>query len=87
MPKPNPKIDPDAPAARIAARWPSVSAFARAIEEPRMTVQGWLEKGVFPPEKHEAIVEADRLAKHRPPLKPADFVDSRIFRKPETVAA
>lgn len=81
MPKPNPKIDHDSPAAKVAALWPSVSAFCRAIDRPRMTVQGWLEKGHFPAEEHPNIVEAARREKMRA-LKPADFVDARIFARP-----
>lgn len=80
MKKPNPKIDREAPAWRIASLWGSPSKFARAIERRPSTVQRWLETGSIPFEYHSEVVDAAR--RDRKALKPADFVDQRAFAKP-----
>jgi DNA-binding transcriptional regulator YdaS (Cro superfamily) len=85
MRKPNPKIDRDAPAWRIASLWGSPSKFARAIGKTPSTVQRWLESGIIPAEHHPAIAEAAR--RDRKGLRPADFVDQRAFARPAPQAA
>lgn len=76
--KPNPKIDTEAPASRIASLWGTASSFARAIDRPRSTVQDWLESGHVPGDEHKAIVEAAKRDGVK--LKPAHFVDHRLFK-------
>lgn len=75
--KPNPKIDTQAPAARVAALWRSNSAFARAIGKTPSTVQVWLEAGSVPPAYHAEIIAAAK--RDRVKLKPDHFVDRRLF--------
>jgi hypothetical protein len=77
----NPKIDPEAPASRIAALWGTNSAFARAIGRTPSTTQRWLEAGAVPSEYHEDIVRAAKRDGKR--IKPQDFVDQRIFAAPK----
>lgn len=84
MRPPNPKVDPDSPAARIAAKFdkkgrPRASALAKAIKRTPSTVQRWLEKGSIDAAYHGEIVTAGRELKI--PIKENDFVDSRVFEK------
>lgn len=81
----NPKVDPQSPAARIAAKFdrkgrPRASAMAKALGRTPSTVQRWLEKGSIPDEVHADVVLAARTSGFT--LKPADFVDQRAFAKP-----
>lgn len=92
MRPPNPKVDVDAPAAKIAAKFdkkgrPRASGLAKAIKRTPSTVQRWLENGTIDGQYHAEIVAAAREL--RIPIKEADFVDSRVFAKPsaEPVAA
>lgn len=86
MRPPNPKIDPEAPAARIAAKFdkngrPRASALAKAIGRTPSTVQRWLEKGSIDAEYHAEIVTASRALNFKDPIVPDDFVDARAFAK------
>jgi hypothetical protein len=81
MPRLNPNIDRDAPASRVAAKFGSPSKLARAIKRTPSTVQRWIDAGSIPPEYHSEIIDAGIALKIKPPLTPADFVDSRLFQK------
>lgn len=86
MRPPNPKIDPESPAAKLAARFdkngnPRASALAKAINRSPSTVQRWLENGTIDGPYHPEIVEASIVLKLDPPIRPEDFVDSRMFDK------
>lgn len=71
------QIDRDAPAYRIAMKWGSNSAFARAIGRTHSTTQGWLIKGRIPPEEEPNVVA---VAKRDGKRLPKDaFVDHRVF--------
>lgn len=83
--KPNPKIDPDAPASLVAALWKTNSAFARAIGKTPSTTQVWLEAGAIPPAYHADIIAAAK--RDRKNLKPDHFVDRRLFRSVAPAAA
>lgn len=85
MRKPNPKIDRDAPAWKVASLWGGNSAFARAIGRTPSTTQRWLEKGSIDAEYHAEIIEAAR--RDRKALKPADFVDKRLFQRPSSATS
>lgn len=76
--KPNPKIDRDAPAWRVASLWGTNSKFARAIGRTPSTTQGWLEKGTIDPEYQPEIIAAAK--RDRKPLKPDHFIDRRLFQ-------
>lgn len=76
--KPNPKIDPDAPASKVAALWGNNSAFARSIGKTPSTTQVWLENGAIPASEHAAVIAAAK--RDRKPLKPDHFVDRRLFQ-------
>ncbi len=78
--KPNPKIDSEAPAARIAALWGNASRFARAIDKSPSTLQVWLEAGSIPPAYHAEVIAAARRDGKK--LKPDHFVDRRLFAAP-----
>ncbi len=73
-------IDKESPAYRVAMKWGSNSAFARAIGRTHSTTQRWLESGNIPPSEHETIVEAARRDGKK--LKPVEFVDARLFDRP-----
>lgn len=80
----NPKVDPESPAAKIAAKFdrkgnPRASALAKALGLTPSTVQRWLEKGSIPNDYHPVVVSAGRAAKIT--LRPEDFVDARAFEK------
>lgn len=75
--KPNPKIDREAPAWRVASLWGTNSKFARAIGRTPSTTQGWLEKGTIDPEYHPDIIAAAK--RDRKKLLPDHFVDRRLF--------
>ena len=77
---PNPKIDREAPAWRIAMLWGSNSAFARALGKTHSTTQRWLESGDIPPDEHETVIAAAKRDNKK--LRPADFVDARKFDVP-----
>ena len=74
---PDPLIDREAPAYRIAMLWGSMSGFARAIERSTSTVQRWLRKGDIPTDDQESIIAAAKRDKKK--LRPEDFVDRRKF--------
>lgn len=81
----NPNVDPESPAARIAAKFdkngnPRASALAKALCKTPSTVQRWLEKGAIPADDHASVIEAARGLSIA--IKPTDFVDQRIFAKP-----
>jgi len=80
----NPKVDPESPAAKIAAKFdrkgnPRASALAKAIGLTPSTVQRWLEKGAIPNDYHPIVVSAARAEKIA--IRPEDFVDARAFAK------
>jgi len=77
MKKLNPKIDPDAPAWRIASLWETNSKFARALGRTPSTTQRWLEKGTIDPDYHAEIIAAAKRDKKK--LPPDAFVDRRLF--------
>jgi hypothetical protein len=76
--RPNPKIDPEAPAAKIAANYPSNSAFARALGRTPSTTQRWLEKGTIDPDYHSEVLGALRRDFPRRKFAPDIFVDQRL---------
>lgn len=81
----NPKVDPAAPAAIIAAKFdkagrPRASGLAKAIGRTPSTVQRWLEKGSIDAAYYPEIIAAGRTL--RVPIKQSDFIDSRMFAKP-----
>jgi len=81
---PNPNVDPESPAAKIAARFdrnelPRASSLAKALGKAPSTVQRWLYMGSIPSENHAEVVRAGRAKGIT--LKPADFVDPRAFAK------
>lgn len=76
--RPNPKIDREAPAALIAANYPSNSAFARALGKTPSTTQKWLERGWIEGEYHEAVLAALRRDFPKRRFGPEIFVDRRL---------
>jgi hypothetical protein len=86
----NPKVDPESPAAKIAAKFdrrgnPRASGLANALGKTPSTVQRWLEKGFIPAENHGEVVTAARSSKIT--IKPEDFVDARAFEKVKAEAS
>jgi hypothetical protein len=77
---PNPRIDREAPAFRIAMLWGSNSAFARALGRTHSTTQRWLEAGDIPPDEQPGVIAAAKRDKKK--LRPEDFVDRRKFDVP-----
>lgn len=77
MRAPNPKIDREAPAWRVASLWETNSGFARALGRRPSTTQRWLEAGDFPPEVKPEIIAAAKRDKKK--LTPDMFVDKRLF--------
>ena len=73
-------IDKESPAYRVAMKWGSNSAFARAIGRTHSTTQKWLLSGNIPPSEHETIVEAARRDGKK--LKAVELVDARLFERP-----
>lgn len=71
------KVDPDAPAARIADKFGGLSRFARAFDPPKATstVFRWLETGLIPAQQQAEVLRAAKRAKVR--LSAADFIDRR----------
>lgn len=77
---PNPNIDRDAPAYRIAMLWGSNLAFARALGRTHSTTQKWILAGDIPPSEHENVIAAAKRDKKK--LRPEDFIDRRKFDVP-----
>jgi hypothetical protein len=85
MRPPNPNVDPESVAARIASKFDRngqarASGLAKAISRTPSTVQRWLDKGAIPAEAHAEIAAAATRLKIA--LKPTDFVDERVFARP-----
>jgi hypothetical protein len=76
--RPNPKIDPEAPASRIAGNYPSNSAFARAIGRTPSTTQRWLEKGTIDADYQPEVLAALRRDFPKRRFGPEIFVDQRL---------
>jgi pantetheine-phosphate adenylyltransferase len=86
--KRNPKIDPNAPAARMAAKFnknarPTALGLAKALGLAASTVQRWLEKGAIDSDYHQKIVEAARRLGIA--IEPTEFVDIRVFAEPDAM--
>lgn len=79
------KVDPQSPAARIAAKFdkkgnPRAAGLANAIGKTASTVQRWLNSGTIDAKYHYRIVIEARARSIK--IKPEDFIDSRAFAKP-----
>ena len=79
------QLDEHMPAVKIVSKWGSNARFARAIGKTPSTTDRWLVNGWIPGAEVEGIVAAAR--RDDIIVRPADFVDMRLFEGAEAAAA
>lgn len=73
MPKSD-RIDPNSPAAKIAAKFGGTTALGKALDPPRppSTIHRWLLSGFVPSKRQQDVMEAARRKRIR--LHPREFI-------------
>lgn len=71
------QLDEHMPAVKIAGKWGTNARFARAIGKTASTTDRWLVSGWIPGAEVENVIAAAR--RDDIIIRPADFVDLRLF--------